>query len=136
MQSMEMQTGTATQSTVEAWDLLASEQHNEPYLIAETLGGNNEAFDALVRPRLGLFTHGIHRILQDACDTQDALREALLHIRSELSRFQGRMTFSTWAYRICLNQALSLRRTRWQKRGIVPEELITQFGNDECRADQ
>lgn len=84
----------------------------EAHLITEAVGGNEEAFVALVRPRLGLFTNGIHRILQDANDTQTALQEALLNIQHELDNFHGQVKFSTWAYRICLDQALRLRRSR------------------------
>lgn len=101
-----------------------SDQAHESHLIAGILAGNREAFAVLVRPYLGLFTTGIHRILQDGHDTQDALEEALLSIHAELHHFMGRSKFSTWAYRICLNEALMLRRSRMRRREADIEDFV------------
>jgi len=87
----------------------------EARLIAKALGGNREAFTALVTPRLGLFTYGIHRILQNADDTQAALQEALLKIHGELGMHSTQRKFTIWAYRVCLEQALQYRRFRTRR---------------------
>jgi RNA polymerase sigma-70 factor (ECF subfamily) len=79
---------------------------------------------------MGLFTAGIHRILQDPLDTQDALQEALLSIHTELYRFLGQSKFSTWAYRICLNEALMLRRSRIRRREDTLEDFMPHFSED------
>jgi RNA polymerase sigma-70 factor, ECF subfamily len=102
-------------------------QAEESDLIAKALQGDGEAFSDLVKPYLGLFTAGIHRILQDPLDTQDALQEALLSLHTELHRFQGKSKFSTWAYRVCLNEALMLRRSRIRRREDTLEDFMPQF---------
>jgi RNA polymerase sigma-70 factor (ECF subfamily) len=84
----------------------------EVQLIEAARNGDDGAFERLVRPSLGLFYAGIHRILADPHDAQDALQEALLSIFGALPTFQGVSRFSTWAYRICINEALMLRRSR------------------------
>lgn len=99
----------------------------ESELIAQALKGDGEAFSSLVKPYLGLFTAGIHRILQDTLDTQDALQEALLSLHTELHRFQGKSRFSTWAYRVCLNEALMLRRSRIRRREDTLEDFMPHF---------
>lgn len=99
----------------------------ETELIARALHGDGEAFSDLVKPYLGLFTAGIHRILQDNTDTQDALQEALLSLHTELHRFQGKSRFSTWAYRVCLNEALMLRRSRMRRREDTLEDFMPRF---------
>ena len=102
----------------------------ETQLITCAQEGDGEAFSALVRPYLGLFFAGIHRILQDTLDTQDALQEALISIHTELSRFQGKSKFSTWAYRICINEALMLRRARIRRREDAIEDFLPRFSPD------
>lgn len=102
-------------------------QAEESELIVKAIQGDGEAFSDLVKPYLGLFTAGIHRILQDPLDTQDALQEALLSLHTELYRFQGKSKFSTWAYRVCLNEALMLRRSRIRRREDTLEDFMPQF---------
>jgi RNA polymerase sigma-70 factor (ECF subfamily) len=102
----------------------------ESDLISSAQEGDGDAFSALVRPYLGLFFAGIHRILQDTLDAQDALQEALISIHTELSRFQGKSKFSTWAYRICINEALMLRRSRIRRREDAIEDFLPRFTPD------
>jgi RNA polymerase sigma-70 factor (ECF subfamily) len=102
----------------------------EAELITRSIAGDGEAFGALVEPYLGLFSAGIQRILQDTLDTQDALQEALLSIFKELHRFQGKSKFSTWGYRVCLNEALMLRRSRMRRREDTLEDFLPHFTPD------
>jgi RNA polymerase sigma-70 factor (ECF subfamily) len=102
----------------------------EAELITRSIAGDGEAFGALVEPYLGLFSAGIQRILQDTLDTQDALQEALLSIFKELHRFQGKSKFSTWGYRVCLNEALMLRRSRIRRREDTIEDFLPHFTPD------
>ena len=102
----------------------------ESELISRSQQGDGDAFSSLVGPYLGLFYAGIHRILQDTLDTQDALQEALMSIHTELPRFQGKSKFSTWAYRICINEALMLRRSRIRRREDNIEDFMPRFSPD------
>ena len=108
----------------------------EADLIARSIAGDGEAFGALVEPYLGLFSAGIQRILQDPLDTQDALQEALLSIYTALNRFQGKSKFSTWAYRVCLNEALMLRRSRMRRREDTLEDFLPHFTPDGHHMDR
>lgn len=84
----------------------------EPELIQRAAEGDSDAFGALVQPHLSLFHNGIHRILGNTADTQDALQDALMSIHRDLPRFEGRSRFSSWGYKVCLNAALMVRRSR------------------------
>jgi len=106
------------------------EARNEASLISQALEGDGEAFGTLVEPYMGLFYAGIHRILQDPQDSQDALQEALLSIHTELHRFQGMSKFSTWAYRICINEALMMRRSKLRKREDKIEDFLPRYAPD------
>ena len=113
-------------------DLLAGPKATtrEQELVAAARRGDQDAFAALIEPSMGMLHSVVLRILGDPSDTQDALQEALLSIHLELGRFEGKSKFSTWAYRICVNQALMLRRARSNRR----EDAVGNFqpGADEA----
>jgi RNA polymerase sigma-70 factor (ECF subfamily) len=73
---------------------------NEMELFERAVGGDSDAFGAMVQPHLALFYNGINRILGNEADSQDALQDALMSIHRDLSRFEGRSRFSSWGYRI------------------------------------
>jgi RNA polymerase sigma-70 factor (ECF subfamily) len=83
----------------------------EDQLIDRAATGDSDAFGVLVAPHLGLFFHGILRILGNRADAQDALQDALVGIYRDLPGFQRRSRFSSWAYSICVNAALMFRRS-------------------------
>ncbi|WP_257310165.1 RNA polymerase sigma factor [Geothrix fuzhouensis] len=104
--------------------------HPEAALVNAAATGDPEAFEALVRPHLGMLFRVIDRILGNEAESQDALQDALLTILRELPGFQGASKFSTWAYRICVNQALMARRKRVRRREDAIEDLMPRFGDD------
>lgn len=103
---------------------------SEASLVQAAAGGDPEAFEALVRPHLGMLFRVIDRILGNEAESQDALQDALLTILRELPGFQGASKFSTWAYRICVNQALMARRKRVRRREDAIEDLMPRFADD------
>jgi len=88
----------------------------EAETLARAQAGDPDAFGALVEPHLSLFYNAIVRILGNAQDAQDALQEALIGIHRDLPRFEGRSRFTTWAYPVCVNAALMVRRSRVRRR--------------------
>ena len=104
--------------------------HPEAALVKAAAAGDPEAFETLVRPHLGMLFRVIDRILGNEAESQDALQDALLTILRELPGFQGASKFSTWAYRICVNQALMARRKRVRRREDAIEDLMPRFGDD------
>ena len=102
----------------------------EAALVQAAAQGDAQAFEALVRPHLGMLFRVIDRILGNEGESQDALQDALMALHRELPGFQGASRFSTWAYRICVNQALMARRKRVRRREDAIEDLMPQFGDD------
>lgn len=102
----------------------------EAPLVQAAAGGDPQAFEALVRPHLGMLFRVIDRILGNEAESQDALQDALLTLHRELPGFQGASKFSTWAYRICVNQALMARRKRVRRREDAIEDLLPRFGDE------
>lgn len=102
----------------------------EADLVGAARAGDAGAFDALVRPHLGLFLRVIVRILGNEAEAQDALQDALLSMYRELGSFAGNSRFSTWGYRVCANQALMHRRKRVRRREDAIEDLMPRYGDD------
>ena len=102
----------------------------EADLLKAATSGDASAFDALVRPHLGLFLRVIERILGNEAESQDALQDALLAMYRELASFSGASAFSTWGYRVCANQALMYRRKRVRRREDGLEDLMPRFMDD------
>jgi len=102
----------------------------EAILVQAAATGDSAAFEALVRPHLGMLFRVIDRILGNEAESQDALQDALLTLHRELPGFLGASRFSTWAYRICVNQALMARRKRVRRREDAIEDLMPRFGDD------
>jgi RNA polymerase sigma-70 factor (ECF subfamily) len=65
------------------------------------------------------------RITGNDTDAADAAQEALISIVRSLHRFDGRSTFSTWAYRIATNASLDELRRRRRR------PVVTQFDDDD-----
>lgn len=109
---------------------MSDPESGEAAILAAAMAGDPQAFEVLVRPHLGMFFRAIDRILGQEAESQDALQDALITLYRELPRFQGASRFSTWAYRVCVNQALMTRRKRIRRREDAIEDLMPQFGDD------
>jgi RNA polymerase sigma-70 factor (ECF subfamily) len=91
--------------------------------------GDPEAFGALVRPHLPMFFRAIDRILGNEAESQVAMHR-------ELPSFLGQSQFSTWAYRVCVNQALMARRKRLRRREDSVDDLQPHFDDGGHHMDQ
>ena len=81
-------------------------------LVAAAQGGDRFALDQLLRRHYDRI-HGVcRRIAGSTRDADDACQEALIKITRSLPRFDGRSSFSTWAYRIATNASLDELRKR------------------------
>jgi RNA polymerase sigma-70 factor (ECF subfamily) len=101
-------------------------------LLQRAGAGDHEAFSDLISPHLTMFHFSILRIVKDPSDAQDALQDALLSIYQDLPRFEGRSQFSSWAYRICINAALQVLRSRKRRQEEFMEDFASH-GEDDGR---
>jgi len=74
--------------------------------------GDRDALDQLLRRHHGRIHAVCRRIAGGTRDADDATQETLIKIVRSLDRFDGRSSFSTWAYRIATNTALDELRRR------------------------
>ena len=74
----------------------------------------------------------------DVGDEDDLHQEMLVQLWRSLPRFRGQAQVSTWIYRVCLNTALTWRRSRQRRearvvtaQGTEPEAVSPAAGPDE-----
>ena len=81
-------------------------------LVAAAQTGDRAALDQLLRRHYDKIYAVCRRVTGNASDADDACQEALIKISRSLPRFDGRSTFTTWAYRIATNASLDELRKR------------------------
>jgi len=81
-------------------------------LVARTVAGDGNAFDALVRRHQNWIYNIALRMLSHPHDAQDATQDILIKALTGLASFRGHSRFRTWLYRIVVNHVLNVKRGR------------------------
>ena len=89
-------------------------------LVGRAQSGETAAFDVLAERYADKVHRLTYRVLRNEEDAEDAMQEAFLSAFRNLTRFEGKSTFSTWLYRVAMNAALMRRRKR--REGMVSLE--------------
>ena len=89
---------------------------NEPgekKLVRECLGGDENAFEVLLRRFQGPVFNAVLRMVRDRDDAADLTQNAFLKAYEQLSSFDPRHKFFSWLYRIAINETLNhIKRRR------------------------
>jgi RNA polymerase sigma-70 factor, ECF subfamily len=81
-------------------------------LIAECLGGRQDAFGVLVSRYQGRLYNAVIRLVAHPEDAADIVQDAFLNAYQALHAFKGDAELFTWLYRIAFNAAISLKRKK------------------------
>jgi RNA polymerase sigma-70 factor, ECF subfamily len=100
----------------------AALQSSDEVLAARAAGGDDDAFETLVR-RYQRRILGLACRLTSETDAPDVLQETFLQLHLHLPSFRGEARFSTWLYRVATNAALMHRRARATR----PTESLDAF---------
>ena len=95
--------------------------------------GDLPAFEALVERHEDRLYRLAVRLLRNDDDAREVLQEAFLSAWQKLGDFAGRAQFGSWIYRVTLNAALMLLRTR-RRRPTVSAEDVAEGTLDEALA--
>jgi RNA polymerase sigma-70 factor (ECF subfamily) len=90
----------------------------EKELLARARAGDQVAFGELCKRSEPRLLRMARHIVRNEEDARDAVQEALLNAYLNLSRFDERSSFSTWATRIAINS--SLMQLRKRKHSFLP----------------
>lgn len=84
----------------------------DAHLVRATLGGDKDAFGALVGRYQDRLFNTLLRFTGSRDDASDLVQDALVQAMVKLDSFRGDSQFYTWLYRIAMNLSLSQRRKR------------------------
>ena len=97
-------------------------EHADRALVERARSGDAEAFRALVdHHSRGLFRLA-YRMTGNESDAEDVVQESFLRAYRQLHKFDERASFGTWLYRIGVNCALDLVRSRKRRAELQPAE--------------
>ncbi len=100
----------------------------ERLLIEEILAGNPERYYELIAPLERRVYITAYEILQSPAEAEDVAQEAILKAFRSLRTFRGDSKFSTWLFRITMNEArMKLRR----KKEVSLDEMLSNDGDEE-----
>ena len=86
--------------------------------IERSLQGDHEAFESLVRRYQRMIYALAYRMSGSAADAEDLTQDVFLRAHLELPGFRAEAKFSSWLYRIAVNQCLN-----WRKRAARREQV-------------
>lgn len=80
---------------------------DDPGLVAASLNGRRDAFDAIVERHRRTVYQVCYRFVNNHEDASDLAQEAFLRAWKGLRNFKGQAALSTWLYRIAVNVCLN-----------------------------
>jgi RNA polymerase sigma factor (sigma-70 family) len=89
-------------------------------LVERIAGGDQAAFEALMRRYNGKLFRIARAIVRDDADAEDVLQDAYLDAYRHVHDFRGDSHVGTWLTRIVINQALMRMRKQRRRSVIVP----------------
>ena len=88
-------------------------------LIVRVAQGDEAAFDELVHKYQRSVINTVHRYVGEYDAADDIAQEVFVIVWNKAGTFKGRSSFSTWLYRIVVNQCLQFRRRRQRRPAAV-----------------
>lgn len=93
-------------------------------LVERYLQGDPEAFEELMRAHEDRVFAICLRMLRDREAALDATQETFISVLRKADRFEGRSAFSTWLYRVAINNCYDLaRRQKRHQAAPLPETI-------------
>jgi RNA polymerase sigma-70 factor (ECF subfamily) len=109
-------------------------QATDPDLAALVVGGDQGAFELLMRRYNGALYRTARSIVRDDAEAEDIVQESYLLAYRKMSSFRGDASLATWLTRIVVNEATGrLRKTR--RRADIIALVPGANGFDEDRED-
>jgi RNA polymerase sigma-70 factor (ECF subfamily) len=99
--------------------------------VAASKAGDVTAFERLVSRYDRRLFRIAHNIVHNGDDANDMVEETFIKVFRNLGQFQSQSKFSTWLYRIVVNQCLM--EVRRQGRKSAPMDLCLEFSEDDSQ---
>ena len=92
--------------------------------IQKVLDGNQDAFRFLIKKYKNLSYSYAMSVVKDEFLAQEVLQISFIKAYTKLNTFKGRSKFSTWLYRIIVNEAFKALHKRKKEFPLIENELI------------
>lgn len=102
---------------------------DEFQIIQSVLGGDREAYAALVRLYHGRILSLCLSMLLDRAEAEDAAQEAFVKAFASLDQYTRNASFSAWLYRIASNHCLDVLRKKKRQKTDSLDGMIDQKGD-------
>ena len=109
--------------------IVSSTAAEDADLVLASKAGDSAAFEVLVARYDRKLFRIAYQILHDPDDAQDVVQDAFIKVFQNLGQFRADSKFSTWLYRIVVNQ--SLMELRKQRRKPVSTAIELSIDGDE-----
>jgi len=86
--------------------------------VLRSRNGDHEAFETLIRDYQRMIHSLCYRMTGSLADAEDLAQETFIHAYQHLAGFRAESRFSSWLYRIAMNQCLN-----WRKRKARQDQL-------------
>ena len=103
-------------------------------LVERAAGGDQEAFEALVRSSANRLFAIAYRILRDHHRAEDAVQQTLVSIWDELPRLRDPDRFDAWSYRVVTRNSVALAKREGRGPGGGAIVRLLPDDADESRA--
>lgn len=107
-----------------------ADERTDQQLVEQTLGGNPEAFEQLVRRHTNRLYGLIYNMTANHEDTADLLQEVFAKAYHSLRTFRGDSSFSTWLHTIAINKTLNFLKRRGRRQQISLSEMDSGVESD------
>jgi RNA polymerase sigma-70 factor (ECF subfamily) len=114
----------------------AETTNDDRQLLNALQGGDEQAFELLVRVYGGRMLSVARRFVRNDEDAQDIVQTAYLNAFRSVGQFEGHCQIGTWLHRIVVNTALMKLRSRRRKPESSIDELLPSFQDDGHHVEQ
>jgi RNA polymerase sigma-70 factor, ECF subfamily len=117
-------------------DALRIETARDRLLVERVLRGDAEAYGELVSHHMRRAFSIAYRILEHREDAEDVVQDAFLRALEQIGSLDVERPFRPWFFRIVVNQALNLRRSRaLRTTEALPDSLETTASSPAAAAE-
>ena len=118
-----------------AIDALERRRRRDEELVAKVRSGDSAAFDDLVKPHLTTVRNLVKSIVENECDAQEVLQDALICAFSRLHQLRSSRFFRAWLMQIAVNHARMKLRGWWNRARMESlDVLLDDYDHESSQA--
>lgn len=98
-------------------------------LINRALGGDQQAYNDILKKYRAPLYNLLYRMVRNKMETEDLVQEAFIKAFSSLASFNDDYAFSTWLYKIAINNCIDFFRKKKLKTFPIDRPIESKDGN-------